>query len=175
MLRQMYSTVTRNLRKRKKIAGTWFIETTTMYAPGQESIAEQTYQLADNIQAGKARRTKLFFNHRWGHVEQFVTRSTSEDHRTREEEEAPLRQAIAEAYGEALLWNDIDGIMDGIFDPRESESDSRRYFLNALTASANAWVTPELLHRASDPSQALGFAGLFDGDQITLLSSRNAK
>lgn len=30
----MYATVTRNLRKRKKGAGTWYLETTTMFAPG---------------------------------------------------------------------------------------------------------------------------------------------
>ncbi|MEU2127936.1 hypothetical protein [Streptomyces sp. NPDC018352] len=33
-LRRMYATVTRNLRKRKKGAGTWYLETTTMFAPG---------------------------------------------------------------------------------------------------------------------------------------------
>jgi hypothetical protein len=31
----MYKTVTRNMRKRKKIAGTWYLETTTMYAPAR--------------------------------------------------------------------------------------------------------------------------------------------
>lgn len=168
MLRQMYSTVTRNLRKRKKIAGTWFIETTTMYAPGQESIAEQTYELADLIESGKARRTKLFFDHRWGHVEEFITRSTSKDPKTAAEEEAPLRLAIMEAYGDALEWNDIDGIIDGLLDPREAENDSRRYFLNALTAGKNDWVTPELLERAMARARAHDFVPLQPGDEITL-------
>jgi hypothetical protein len=34
-LKLMYNTVTRNLRKRKKIAETWFLETTTMFAHGE--------------------------------------------------------------------------------------------------------------------------------------------
>jgi phage terminase large subunit-like protein len=54
-LRQMYKTVSRNMRKRKKIAGTWFLETTTMFAPGQESVAEGTYGLAEKISEGRAR------------------------------------------------------------------------------------------------------------------------
>lgn len=161
MLRQMYSTVTRNLRKRKKIAGTWFIETTTMYAPGQESIAEQTYRLADAIQekgaSGKHKnlRTNLLFDHRWGEIEDLT-------------DEKALIAAVEEAYGEALEWNSIEGIIDGIFDPREAEADSRRYFLNALTEARNAWVTPAQLQGAIDLSRVLGFVPLAPGDVITL-------
>lgn len=153
MLRQMYSTVTRNLRKRKKIAGTWFIETTTMYAPGQESVAEATYHLADAIQEGKARRNKLLFDHRWGQIENLAI-------------EAELIAAIEEAYGDAIAWNSIEGIVDGIFDPREAEADSRRYFLNALTESRNAWVTPGQLD--AQRAQAPEHVPLAAGDQITL-------
>lgn len=155
MLRQMYSTVTRNLRKRKKIAGTWFIETTTMYAPGQESIAEQTYMLADAIQEGKARRNKLLFDHRWGQIEDLA-------------DETLLILAIEEAYGDAIAWNSIEGIVDGIFDPREAEADSRRYFLNALTESRNAWVTPAQMGMAVDRTRFADFVPVAAGDQITL-------
>lgn len=155
MLRQMYSTVTRNLRKRKKIAGTWFIETTTMYAPGQESIAEQTYMLADSIEQGKARRNKLLFDHRWGEIEDLSN-------------EAMLIKAVEEAYGDALEWNSIEGIIDGIFDPREAEADSRRYFLNALTEARNAWITPAQLDMAMDLSRRFDFEPLMPGDIITL-------
>lgn len=155
MLRQMYSTVTRNLRKRKKIAGTWFIETTTMYAPGQESVAEATYHLADSIQEGKARRNKLLFDHRWGQIEDLS-------------DEALLIAAINEAYGDAIQWNSIEGIVDGIFDPREAEADSRRYFLNALTEARNAWVTPAQLDLAVDVGRRESFKPLAPKDVITL-------
>lgn len=167
-LHQMYSTLTRNLRKRKKIAGTWFIETTTMYAPGQDSVAEKTYELAEKISEGRTRRQRLYFNHRYGVVEELVARSTAEDPKTREEEEAPLRKAILEAYGDAIAWNDVDGVIDGIYDPRETEADSRRYFLNALTAAANAWVELDVVERAMKPAQQAGFVGLQPGDEITL-------
>jgi hypothetical protein len=155
MLRQMYATVMRNLGKRKGSEGTWAIETTTMYAPGQESIAEETYRYADLIDEGKARRQKMLFDHRWGVVEDLS-------------DETALKTAIEEAYGDALSWNSLEGIIDGILDPRSAENDSRRYFLNALTSARNAWVDPELLERASEPARAWDFMPLRPGDIITL-------
>lgn len=154
-LHQMYSTVVRNMNKRKKIAGTWFIETTTMYAPGQESVAEETYRYADLIDEGKARRVNMFFDHRWGAIEDLS-------------DEDALRRAIEEAYGDALEWNSLEGIIDGVLDPRAAENDSRRYFLNALTAARNAWVTPEVLEHVSEFARADDFVGLQPGDRITL-------
>jgi hypothetical protein len=153
-LHLMYSTVTRNLLKRKR-EGTWFIETTTMYAPGQESVAEETYRYADLIEEGKAKRAKLFFDHRWGTITDLG-------------DEEQLQTAIQEAYGDALLWNDLEGIIDGILDPRAAENDSRRYFLNALTAARNAWVDPEVLEHASEAARAPEFRPLSPGDTITL-------
>jgi hypothetical protein len=58
-LRRMYATVTRNLRKRKR-EGTWYLETTTMYAPGEESVAERTYDLAEAIAVADS--TRYFLN-----------------------------------------------------------------------------------------------------------------
>lgn len=167
MLRQMYSTVTRNLRKRKKIAGTWFIETTTMYSPGQESIAEQTYQLADSLEennleiamTGKRKyknlRANLLFDHRWGSIEDLS-------------DEDALIVAIEEAYGDAMQWNSLEGIIDGIFDPREAEVDSRRYFLNALTEGLNAWVTLPLLEKIIALGKTVDFQAPRTREQITL-------
>jgi hypothetical protein len=154
-LRQMYTTVSRNLHKRKKFDGTWAIETTTMYAPGQESIAEQTYMYAEQIKQGKARRAKLLFDHRWGTIEDVS-------------DEKALIEAVMDAYGDAIQWNSLEGIIDGILDPRQAEADSRRYFLNALTAASNAWVTPELLQRVSLRTHEDDFVGLKPGDTITL-------
>lgn len=127
-LRRMYATVTRNLRKRKR-EGTWYLETTTMYAPGEESVAEATYDLAEAIQDGKARRSRLLCDHRWGECEDL----TAEDQ---------LRTAIMEAFGEAIEWNDIEGIVNEFYDPRASVSDSTRYFLNAKTSAADSWLAP---------------------------------
>lgn len=166
-LRRMYATVTRNLRKRKRIAGTWFLETTTMFAPGANSVAETTYELAESIQEGRARRQRLLYDHRWGECEDL----------SREEQ---LRLAIMEAFGEAIGWNDIDSIIDGFYDPRQSPADSRRYFLNARTSSADAWIDTaqwatskdETLALATGDVITLGFDGSTSDDSTALVACR---
>lgn len=127
-LRRMYDTVTRNLRKRKGSAGTWYLESTTMFAPGEQSVAEDTYALAGRIKEGKVKRERLLFDHRWGECEDLS-------------DEAALRAAITEAFGDAIAWNDLDGLVDEFYDVRKAVSDSRRYFLNAPTATADAWLS----------------------------------
>lgn len=127
VLRAMYATVTRNLRKRKRIAGTWYLETTTMFEPGADSIAEQTYILAGQIRDGLTRSDRLLFDHRYGDCEDLSS-------------EGMLRQAILEAFGEAIEWNDIDSIVQEFYDPRKTTNDSRRYFLNAPTSTQDAWL-----------------------------------
>ncbi|NAE18043.1 terminase [Enterococcus hirae] len=126
-LRQMYKTVTRNLRKRKKIAQTWYLETTTMFGPGQDSIAEQTYKQAELIAEGKVKRQRLLYDHRWGEIEDLT-------------DEAALRAALTDSYGDALAWNHLDGLVDEFMDLRSVTSDSRRYFLNAPTSAEDAWL-----------------------------------
>jgi hypothetical protein len=127
-LRRMYATVTRNLRKRKKIAETWFLEGTTMFAAGEQSVAESTYQLAERIREGRARRQRLLFDHRWGDVDDLT-------------DEQALRAAIVEAYGDAIAWNDLDGLVDEFMEGRSATVDSRRYFLNSPSSTVDAWLT----------------------------------
>lgn len=148
-LRSMYKTVSRNLVKRRKSAGTWYIETTTMYAPGEDSVAEHTYEYAQAIAAGKTKRSRMLYDHRWGDIKDLRN-------------EDDLRKAIIEAYGDALEWVSLEGVVDDILDIRRDESESRRYFLNALTEASNAWLSPELVSlNVSDQI-------LFPGEQITL-------
>lgn len=167
-LKQMYRTVTRNLRKRKRTAGgTWFLETTTMFAPGEESIAEKTYDLAEQIQDGRARRHRLLIDHRWGECEDVAKADQ-------------LRAAILEAFGETIEWNDVEGIIDEFYDTRNEEADSRRYFLNARTDAKGAWVSvtdwaacaaPDVVI-ADDDMITLGFDGSVNDDSTALVGCR---
>lgn len=181
-LRQMYATVSRNLNKRKKKAEPWALETTTMYLPGEESVAEATYNYAQAIfeatkeleegekRKVKVKRARLLFDHRWGDVVDLT-------------DEEALEIAIEEAYGEALDWNSKQGIIDDLYDPRRTEEESRRYFLNALTEAHNAWVSPQLLAKASEEGVAyseialkekiaLGFDGALTRDATALIGCR---
>lgn len=166
-LRRMYTTVTRNLRKRKKIAGTWYLETTTMFAPGEESVAEGTYRLSEQIEAGKTRRERLLVDHRWGDCE-------------KPENELELRAGIVEAYGDAMEWNDLDGLVDEFYDPRAHIVDSRRYFLNAETETSDAWIAAREWDPCANPlailadgeAVALGFDGSTSEDATALVACR---
>ena len=149
-LRTMYATVTRNMRKRKKIAGTWYLETTTMFAAGEQSVAEATYALAEQISEGRSRRSRLLYDHRWGECEDLSA-------------EEMLREAIAEAFGEAIEWNDIDAIVDEFYDTRKDPADSRRYFLNVRESAGDAFLRHHEWSGCSAPDKIVGV-----GEAITL-------
>lgn len=151
-LRRMYATVVRNLRKRKKIAGTWYLETTTMYAPGEDSVAEETYKLARLIQEGKTKRERQLLDHRYGVI-------AIEDLAN----EAELRRALTDSYGDALQWNDLEGMVDGILDPRSDVADSIRYFFNDESTAENAWVAGYEWAARVDATKVVA-----DGEAITL-------
>ena len=173
-LRAMYATVSRNLPKRSLIAETWSLETTTMYSPGQESIAEQTFQFARLIMESKeavARGEKathkldnLLYDHRWGECEDLG-------------DEEALRAAIIESYGDAMEWNSVEGVMGKIFDPRTTESESRRYYLNDIVSEQNSWVEIQQLRSATVPVMpipkgtpiTLGFDGAMTDDATALI------
>lgn len=136
-LREMHNTVTQNLSKRKAIADPWYIETTTMYQPGQESVAEQTYDLADLIQEGRTRRKRLLFDHRWGELGDGLPLEGESE----EDYEARVYAAFEEAYGETAFYNEIPAKVDDFFDPRKKQANIRRFFLNAITEADNAWLS----------------------------------
>lgn len=166
-LRQMYDTVTRNLRKRKGTDGTWYIETTTMFAAGEDSIAEATYKLAEALNEGKARRERQLYDHRWGECKNLA-------------DEKALFAALVEAYGDAGEWQDFDSLVDEFYDPRKNPEDSRRYFLNTRAAAGQAWVRPhdweacartdkQLVH---GDMVTLGFDGSIRDDATALVACR---
>ncbi|MFD5188584.1 terminase [Streptomyces sp. NPDC058357] len=167
-LRRMYATVTRNLRKRKKGAGTWYLETTTMFAPGQDSVAERTYEEAEAIREGRKKRgrSRLMYDHRYGVCKDL-------------KDEQQLRAALRDAYGDAMEWIDEDTLVDDFYDLRNDSADGKRYFLNSRTSSSDAWMDPDawLLCRRDEEIAAgelvtLGFDGSIRDDATALTACR---
>ncbi|WP_241834058.1 terminase large subunit [Streptomyces sp. NTK 937] len=167
-LRRMYATVTRNLRKRKKGAGTWYLETTTMFAPGQDSVAERTYEEAEAIREGRKKRgrSRLMYDHRYGVCADL-------------KDEVQLRAALRDAYGDAMEWIDEDTLVDDFYDLRTDSADGKRYFLNSRTSSSDAWMDPDawLLCRRDEeiaPGElvTLGFDGSIRDDATALTACR---
>lgn len=126
-LREMHATVRRNLAKRRA-AEPWSLETTTMYVPGENSVAEATHNLAKLIAAGQVKRSRLLFDHRQAPDDIDLS------------DEKALRAGLREAYGPFADVMDLRRIIDEIWDPRNAPADSRRFFLNQATSALDAWV-----------------------------------
>lgn len=167
-LKRAFHTVSRNLTKRPT-EEPWLFETTTMYKPGQASIAEETYEVSKLADEGRLRRdSRLLFIHRWGEI--------------KEEEiadEAKLRVALVDAEGDAAEWLDQDRIMDDIYDPANDVNESIRYYLNALAGSAASWLTPAQINAVVTSTRlekgdtiALGFDGSLTNDSTALVAVR---
>jgi hypothetical protein len=165
-LRAMYDTVTENLGKRAMDAEPWYLETTTMFGVGEESVAEKTIEYSEMIEEGLARKPRALIDHRWGEI-------SDKDFR----DEQKLAAALTEAYGDAIAWNPVEYLIERAYDPRRPIERTRRYRLNAPNSAVNAWVKAEdLLPRgisarrkvAAALAIAWDFVKPWRGDVITL-------
>lgn len=167
-LHEMYDTIVRNTGKRQ-LEGAWFIETTTMYAPGEESVAEATFKYAQMIEEGKALRSRLLFDHRWGELQDDdgkpmeLAASSDPDALIR-----ALRRAFVESYGSALEWVSLEGLIDKALDPRSSIVSTMRYFLNAIYDVKEQWIPNAIVDAALRLGSDEQFAPLRDGEEVTL-------
>lgn len=111
-LGRMHQTMVRNLLKRKESSG-WMLETSTMYAKGENSVAEGTHTYARSLKA-----SALLFDHK----------QASEDWDLSNRGERI--KALREAYGPAAEWMNLSAIADYWDDPQASENEFRRFWLN---------------------------------------------
>lgn len=149
-LKQAYRTMLANLPKRKA-ADAWMLEVTTAFAPGQGSIAEDTFDYARQVADGKIEDSKLFFFHRQA--------SDKYDLSTRE----GIREAVKEASGPAVAWSDIEAIVDQWQDPAADRSYLERVWLNRVVRAAERAFDVELWKQRAK----LGFVPP-EGSRITL-------
>lgn len=156
-LRQAHSTMLGNLLKRP-IADPWALETTTMYEPGQRSVAEGTHDYARKVDAGLIENPRLFFFHRQA--------AAKADTTTRE----GLRAAVVEASGPlATAWSDIDGIVAQWDDPDADRAFLNRTWLNRPDRSVTKAFDAEAWSLCARPGTAIAPKSLitlgFDGSK----------
>lgn len=162
--RSMYATVRRNLGKRK-IAEPWLLQTSTMFAAGENSIAEQT-----------------IVPWRKGVHEP----STLVDHREAKgridiNDKAHTLKQLREVYGPAAEWMDLDGIYRKMRDPKvcPDVATAARYFLNREYASSDTFLASDVVDRqartevvAEGEPITLGFDGSLNDDSTVLVGCR---
>lgn len=144
-LGKMHQTMVRNLLKRKVASG-WMLETSTMYAEGENSVAEGTHAYAKKIAETANSDGKLLFDHRQASGKWDL------------EKRSERIKALKEAYGPAAAWMDLDAIADYWDDPQASHAEFCRFFLNQPVPLAPL-VAPGLISEQSwsalaDPQSA---------------------
>lgn len=144
-LRNMYATVKRNLTKRP-MAEPHLLQCSTMFGPGQASVAEMTHQ------AGQTSTPRLLVDHRQA--------SSVPDF----EDSDAVRAALIDAYGAAAGWVALDNIVATQFqDPRVDPADTIRYYLNRPVAVAGGWLPANLWNSRTNAGMVVP-----DGDVITI-------
>ncbi len=162
-VRQAVATMLRNIPKRYA-ADAWTLETSTMYGPGEGSVAEDSHEYALAVLRGEVKDPRFYFDHR----------QASEKWNISKDEE--LRAAIVEASGDAAAWADVDSIVALFHDPSEDENEFRRYWLNQRRRSSNRWpvayLWPTLAkQRTVEPGTeiVLAFDGSYNHDSTQLV------
>ena len=162
-LKRLHQVVARNLLKRK-IASGWALETTTMYAPGEKSVAEGTHEYAQMVSEGRTKDKTLLFDHKqagakWKHTNK----------RDRIE-------GLKEVYGPAQEWMDLDAIAESYDDPQTTEAEWRRYWFNQPVTIQGQWLPQaawdECFNARPIPDGAdvvLGLDGSFSRDATALV------
>jgi hypothetical protein len=147
-LRRMYATVKRNLTKRPG-AEPWALQTSTMFAKGQGSIAEETHKLAETD-------PRILLDHRGARRRGI-----------RLEDDEQVMAELRYVYGAFAGIIDLGRVLRALRDPRDDESDRRRYFLGEATDLSSLFVPPIAWEACADLQRvvpdgvpvALGFDG----------------
>ncbi len=168
-LKRMHQVVLRNLLKRKVASG-WALETTTMYAPGEGSVAEGTHEYAKAVAEGRVSDAGLLFDHREAGPK-FDPKFKS--HRL---------AGLADVYGPAAEWMDIEAIADSYDDPQTSAAEWARYWFNRPVSIQGQWLSQTAWDECQDlreiPDGAdvvLSLDGSFSGDSTALIAVEMAQ
>jgi len=160
-LRQMHAMVRRNTRKRK-IAQPWMLATTTMFQPGQHSVAEDLYDEAEKLME----QQKRSFGFCWHHREGVMTESNWDD-------DVAQLASLKEAYGPAAEWMDLAGMIEHeIRAPGSVKAENARYFHNLRWKGDQRAIDPEKWDALAAPNLnplggefiAIGFDGSDRGE-----------
>lgn len=162
-LKNAYRTMQRNIPKRLA-ADPWSLETTTAYAPGEGSVAEDQHLYAEQVTVAETEDARIYFDHL----------QASEEHDISSDE--GLIAAAVEASGDAIAWTDMPSIVSLFRHPKNPESESRRYWLNQPRASADRWIPPKVWEDAADKQTSaervvLGFWGGTNRDAAGLVAA----
>lgn len=132
-------------------SGSRMLETCNSWVPGQESVAEASFDAWVAQEEGRTRgESRILYD----------ARIASPD--VRLEDADSLLDGLRFVYDDCW-WVDHRSIMERIWDPSSRPDDSRRKYLNQPTAAEDAWVTPQAWALLADPKRTVA-----DGEPVVL-------
>lgn len=137
-LKRAHATMLRNIPKRRA-ADPWSLESTTMYEPGEESIAEETHAYAIAVALGEIEEPSLYYDHRQAAMTHDLATKSG------------LRAAIEEASGDALAWADVPAIAGQWKEPNADLAELCRYWLNQRRKGSGRWLSHERIEQLGAP------------------------
>jgi phage terminase large subunit-like protein len=162
-LKRLHQVVLRNLLKRK-IANGWALETTTMFAPGEGSVAEGTFEYWRASKEGRASDAGMLFDHRQAGPKYDPKFKT---HRA---------EGLREVYGPAAAWMDLEAISESYDDPQTSAAEWERYWFNRPVSIQGQWLSQAAWDECHNPrgipdgaEVVLSLDGSFSGDSTALI------
>lgn len=160
---EMSKAIDRNLAKSRD-GSARSLAITNAHDPGEGSVAERDWEAFQAIETGISRATGYLYD------------SLEAPADTRLADRESLRAGLIVARGDSV-WLDVDRLIEEIYDPSTPASMSRRYYLNQLTASEDAWIAPHEWNACGsdestdyDAPVTLGFDGSVRDDSTALVA-----
>lgn len=105
--------------------------TSTWFNPTEDSICQELWEKGKLIEQGKTKQDRLLVHYRYGEIE---PEDLGDDEK--------LKKALADAYGGATLWMDLDALVAEVQDVKTPIEESYRYFLNSPSWAIASWIAP---------------------------------
>ena len=135
-------------RNTGKVTGGRWVETCNSWQPGQESVAEHTFNSWALEQEGRSLSDKHIL------YDAVVAPPTTVLHDEPHEGEVGLTEALKHVYDDCF-WVDIYSIRDRILRPNTNPSISRRFFLNQPVTKTGSWVAPHQWANLANPDRVV--------------------
>lgn len=125
-------------------------EFTNSHLPGEESVAEQSFEAWQLQASGRTRRVDILYDSR-----------EAPPHLSLHDEDQ-LMAGLRAAYADSP-WIELDRIAAEAQDPRVPIADAIRFYFSSLPTAATAWVDPRKFDRLARPDTVVA-----DGEAIAL-------
>lgn len=126
------------------------IETTNAHEMGMESVAERSYDAWQSQHTGRSKGSTILYDSR--EAPPGVDMGDDE----------VLLPALMATYGDST-WVDLERVADEVNDPGTPPAEARRFYLNQLAVSEEAWVDPGKFDARACPDRLVA-----DQDEVAL-------